>query len=800
MKKIELKGEPNPRQLDFFIANGRHIAYGGARGGGKAQPITEPILTPGGYKPMSDIKINSFVIGSNGLPAKVNQIHPQGEKDIYEVEFIDGASTRVTLDHLWLAKRSGGRYKKKVYTTQELIDLNSKGINILIPLVNPIEYVKKELSIKPYTLGMLLGDGCLVKPHETTFTTADKEIIENIINDGYKVNKRKSSYCYSIVDFSKENKYLNDYNLKVKSDLKYIPDEYKYSCINDRLQLIQGLFDTDGYVDNRGHIEFTTVSFKLAKDVQELIWSIGGKCTIKQHSSSYLKNGERIKCKEKYRLYIRTKIDKSLFRLTRKKERCKEIFNGGVSELQRRIISIKYIGKEICQCITVDNEDGLYVTKDYILTHNSWAMRRKFVLLAMRYEGLQILLLRRTLPELRENHILPLQQELYGFANYKDSEKSFVFPNGSRIKLGYCDNESDVYQYQGQEYDVIGMEEATHFTDSQRVFLSTCNRSTRTDFSPRMYYTANPGGVGHVWFKRLFIDRDYQAKEKPEHYIFIPAKVYDNTVLMENNPEYVEILENLPEDLRRAHLDGDWDALAGQYFREFRREIHTIDAFEIPKEWRRYRTVDYGLDMCACYWVALSPTRKAYVYRELHQPNLIISEAANMIKSMTPDDEEIYTTFLPPDLYNRRQDTGKSAADIFYENGIKHQKSINDRILGWYNMKEWLMVYNTRDEQTGEEYKTSNLVIFKNCVNLAKHIPQLQSDDKEPNDVATEPHDITHSCDAIRYFCATYSRPSKEEKEQLSGNYFKTELLMKGFKPYQIKNLVKSGKVKLLGD
>ena len=167
----------------------------------------------------------------------------------------------------------------------------------------------------------------------------------------------------------------------------------------------------------------------------------------------------------------------------------------------------------------------------------SWAMRAKFILLAARYNGLRLLLLRRTLPELRENHIIPLLQLLAGVALYKDAEKVFIFPNGSRLKLGYCDHENDVYQYQGQEYDVIGLEEATHFTEPQMRFLTTCNRSVRKDFTPRMYYTCNPGNVGHAWVKRLFIDRQYDAGERPEDYAFIPARIYDNYVLMQADPD-----------------------------------------------------------------------------------------------------------------------------------------------------------------------------------------------------------------------------------------------------------------------
>lgn len=383
----------------------------------------------------------------------------------------------------------------------------------------------------------------------------------------------------------------------------------------------------------------------------------------------------------------------------------------------------------------------------------SWAMRRKFVLLALNYPKLKLLLLRRTLPELRENHIMPLLSELYGYATYKETDKSFTFPNGSRLKLGYCDHEKDVFQYQGQEYDVIGFEEATHFSESMKDFIITSNRSTRTDFKPRVYYTSNPGNVGHHWFKRLFVDRDYREKEKPENYSFIPAKVYDNIVLMDTNPEYVETLENLPEKQRKAMLDGDWDAFDGQYFSEFSRDLHVIEPFIIPKEWRRYTATDYGLDMLATYWIAVDTQGNSFVYKELYQSNLIISEAAKRMKEVNGEDT-VYRWYAPPDLWNRRQETGKSAAELFRDNGIALFKANNDRVQGWYNVKEWIKPYETRDEQTGEAVVTSKMKIFRNCKDLIRTLPQLQFDDKNPNDVANEPHEITHAPDAIRYFCS----------------------------------------------
>ena len=158
----------------------------------------------------------------------------------------------------------------------------------------------------------------------------------------------------------------------------------------------------------------------------------------------------------------------------------------------------------------------------------SHVIRIKLPLLAFNYPGIQILLLRRTLKELRENHQLQLQKMLKGIADFKESTKEFLFPNGSRIVLGYCDNEKDVLQYQGQAYEVIAMEEATHFTEFQFQSLTESNRMSgnlKEEFVPRMYFTCNPGGVGHAWVKRLFIDRDYKATENPNDYKFIPSLV-----------------------------------------------------------------------------------------------------------------------------------------------------------------------------------------------------------------------------------------------------------------------------------
>lgn len=388
----------------------------------------------------------------------------------------------------------------------------------------------------------------------------------------------------------------------------------------------------------------------------------------------------------------------------------------------------------------------------------SWAVRKKAMLMGLRYSGIRMLLLRRTFPELRENHILPLLTELMGIAQYKDSEKSFVFSNGSRLKFGYCDGEADVLQYQGQEYDVIFLDEATQFTEFQYQTLTACIRGAN-DFPKRMYLTCNPGGVGHEWVKRLFISKEYRQSEKPDDYTFIAASVFDNKALMDHDPGYVDMLRNLPEDTRKAWLDGNWDALAGQYFKEFNRDVHVCTPFSIPQHWKRYTSMDYGLDMLACYQIAVDEHGRGYVYHEIHEPDLIISAAAQKIREACKG-QQMYMYLAPPDLWNRRQDTGKSLAETFREYGINLQKSSNDRVSGWMAVHEWLKV---NKDETGEP--AAKLKIFDTCTNLIKHLPSLQHDAKNVNDVATEPHNITHAPDALRGFCVYHTGISQKPEQ-----------------------------------
>lgn len=405
----------------------------------------------------------------------------------------------------------------------------------------------------------------------------------------------------------------------------------------------------------------------------------------------------------------------------------------------------------------------------------SWALRTKFVLMAFKYSGIKLLLLRKTLPELRENHILPLLQMLNGIAKYKADERAFVFTNGSRLKLGYCDHEKDIFQYQGQEYDVIGIEEATHFTWTMVEFLSTCNRSLRTDIKPRMYFTANPGNVGHKWFKRLFFDKKYIRSEKPEDYEFIPATVEDNAILMERNPEYIQVLDNLPDKLRKAHRFGDWNVFEGQYFEEFtddeshyfdRKWTHVIEPFEIPPHWKVYRSFDFGYARpFACNWWTMDNDGRLYGICELYgctgEPNVGVKWEPNKIFAKIREIEEGHRWLqgkhvigvADPSIWDSSR--GESIAQTAEKNRVYFERGDNKRIPGWMQIR-----YRLAFDENG----IPMMYFFKGCKDTIRTLPELIYDERSVEDLDTDGED--HLADSVRYFAMLNPIPPRQTVKQ----------------------------------
>ena len=257
----------------------------------------------------------------------------------------------------------------------------------------------------------------------------------------------------------------------------------------------------------------------------------------------------------------------------------------------------------------------------------SWAVRTKIKLLALRYAGIRLLLIRRTYQELENNHIRQLREDLRGIAEYRATARQFLFCNGSVLDFGYCACEGDLDRYQGAEYDVIFIDEATQLRQEWLRQFAACLRGVNS-FPKRIYYTCNPGGPGHSYIKRLFIDKRYVGGERAEDYAFIPARVTDNRALLRAQPDYLDQLKALPKQLRLAWLEGRWDVFQGQFFPEFtddpahyadRRFTHVIEPFDIPREWRIYRSYDFGYAKpFSCAWWAVDFDGVIYRILELY--------------------------------------------------------------------------------------------------------------------------------------------------------------------------------------
>ena len=380
------------------------------------------------------------------------------------------------------------------------------------------------------------------------------------------------------------------------------------------------------------------------------------------------------------------------------------------------------------------------------------------LLFALRYPGSKQLILRRSFAEL-DKSLIRAALALYPreVFTFNSSSHTGRFKNGSCIDFGYCATENDVYQYQSAEYDCIRFDELTHFTEAQYVYLISRVRGAN-GFPKQIKSSTNPGGVGHSWVKARFVDpaqrnTPFTGTDGMDR-IFIPSLLSDNGFLTQGDPDYEKRLLALPERERKALLYGDWDIFEGQYFSEFSRDKHVIEPFEIPVSWRKYRTLDYGLDRLAVLWCAIAPDGGVYVYREYCESSLPISAAAHAINERTPKREDIYATLAPPDLWSRSQETGKTKASIFAEHGVSFTKTSNDRECGWLAVKELLC----------EVGGTPRLRIFSNCTELIRCLPALTVDKVRPTDCATEPHELTHAPDALRGFAIFHTRPADEPK------------------------------------
>lgn len=710
--------------------------------------------------------------------------------------------------------------------------------NIKIPIAYPTQFTKayrvNVRPIAPYVLGVLLGDGVLTE----NLCISDKEegdtveILKYFMEDAcdtFKVAKDGSL----ITSGEKKKTMLSDLKtvglFNTYSDTKYIPDYYKYASIEDRFKLIQGLMDTDGHAggdsDNGG--EYSSASEQLANDVAWVLRSLGAYASVTYKPINYYRDaeGDKVFCKPSWRVYWSAIDQEQFFRLERKKKNCNR-FTRDPQYFGKVIESIEYVGQKEARCVTVDNVYGLFLANDFTVTHNSYSMRAISITLALECPGVNIYLFRKTYTELDSNHMLGpngyramLATAVEDKIVRIDSQKNIIqfkngptgsYAGGSIIYLRHVQYEKDVHIYQGAEIHVLMIDEATHFSEPiytflrARVRLGSWNPPEKwKNWFPRIICSSNPGSAYHNLWKHMFVDfvdkaNPYMPKRASGEEggmlrQYIPATIYDNPALLNQDPTYIDRLKGLGSpELVRAMLEGDWDIVAGGMFDDvWKKTVHVVEPFEIPRGWYLNRGFDWGSSKpFAVLWYAESngepvwlpddtsityPPGTLFVIDEwygnnkrakdpntgifmanndigrgirLREENNKVLEPVNDRICVGPADNSIYTI-----MNNDSQaaginagywdSPGRSKTDIFFA----ADKSHGSRVKRWSLIRDRLS--SALDIELDKPMERPGLFIFNVCNDLIRTIPTAPRADNNNEDIDSNSED--HLLDALGY-------------------------------------------------
>lgn len=379
----------------------------------------------------------------------------------------------------------------------------------------------------------------------------------------------------------------------------------------------------------------------------------------------------------------------------------------------------------------------------------------------MRVKGLKGLFLRQTGRAAQESFEDLIQRVLKGKVEYEYSRHQSVLTlsNGSRLVLGGFYDDRDIDRYIGIEYDFIAIEELNQLTEDRVLKLLGSMRTSKENWRPRLYASFNPGGIGHAFVKKLFVDP--HAMQKEDKTTFIPSTYRDNPYL---NPEYIDYLENLPGQLGKAWRDGSFDIFEGQYFQEWNRERHVVVPFKIPEGFKRFRAYDHGRTAPACMkWYALDYDGRVWVYRELYVKGMNVDQIAAKVNTLSEGETYTYSV-ADPSIFARTGFVdaagGQTIAESFARHGITFIPGSNRRVDGWSLMHKYLYW----DKET-----IPKILYFNTCFDSIRTIPTLIHDDKKPEDLNTNGED--HAADTDRYFLMTIheskTAPPKTKVERM---------------------------------
>jgi PBSX family phage terminase large subunit len=574
------------------------ILGGGAAGGGKQSLLDSVVCTPSGFRKVRDLKVGDIITSATtGGQQRIIQLHPILECDYYRIHFIDGTHFDCSSEHLWQLHQAGkkemdrNRPNECVWETQKMYEWIQKkksgmysDYNLTIPLCAPVQFaitvtIGNPKPIPPYILGALLGNGCItnscISNGMVNFTTMDDEIVSEFRRYGY------------IMDYwtQKPGDKAKGYHIKNTSLIcglkeiglagrdapdKCIPVQYKYSTIQERMELIQGLMDTNGYIDSREHLSISTTGKPLADDIAFIIRSLGGIATITENRAGYKnENDEQIACDDSYDIHFVTKMNRELVRLSCKKERCRDRLNSDHSELRKRIVDIKPVGKRIGRCITVDEPCGLYVADDFTVTHNSYLGSVWLISSCIRFDNIRAVVARKTLKSLKESTWNTIKSILKDWGlkedlNFKinNLEGTLTFWNDSVIimkEMADTPSDPNFERFGSSEYTIAFVDEVSEISERaiEVLFSRLRWRIHETFKTSRMLMTTNPT---INWVRSRFVQDENGEKVTPrEGEAYIPFSVYDNPNVAFRQTYEAALNKIRDQATKERLLYGNWD-------------------------------------------------------------------------------------------------------------------------------------------------------------------------------------------------------------------------------------------------
>lgn len=788
--------------LNAFKSKDPYVVLVGPADTGKAEWVENIIPTPNGYRRFGDLKIGDIIFSEKGLPTQINGIFPQGIKQSYKITFNDDTSINVCGEHLWLTWTKNQRdiyFNKKVFqkrgrtgnpkilTTLEIKNNINKDFSI--PVTKPVIYKKQKLLIDPYVMGALIGDGH-IGLKITKISSSDEFIINKVkskLLPNHSLVKNKSrKYDYTIKSDNYKNQYTRYfYHTALKSDIKYIPKEYLTSSIEDRIELLHGLIDTDGSVDKRdGQISYYTTSKQLSKDFRELIQSLGGICKISTKIPTYTYKGEKKKGKLLYIIYIVLPPEIIPCSLPRKLEKYKPRQNS----VLKKIKSVEEDGLKEMMCISVNNPTSLYLTKNYIVTHNTFTLCMKVHLFCLKYPGVRVLMTRKSLRALRDSAVITYQNVLrmtgmdqvvrtlgetrptnFIYPMAERRENGVLYKGKSEIILAPLDVQGKAL---GAEYNMVYVNQPDTEGTTLAEFKLIKSRA-RLPTSPyrQLICDPNPAHDKH-W---LLLNSTNSGNPEGEWTLFNSThkdnpKLYDHSAQdwTELGREQLKELANLPGGMRDSLFEGKWFSTAGMAFAEYWQPHKHVLFYEtqeavdlgvakklkdetyidcVPQDWDSYLSLDWGHgDPFVAILFSKHPKKDLIIqHKHIYITKTDIYEVAHLtsqmisgynIKAVIADRGRAEATVMES-ILGKSITTAKKGAGSVMDGMNMMIAELNSDRWKFVNLEDSL--FNTPDPE----------LVRRNLPMGYDEIPNLKKDDKTGK-IAN--HQADHFYDALRYF------------------------------------------------